>query len=540
MVGPNSLAGRLLSLLLCFFIAFSSVTPSLVYAEGTIIPPEGSGTPGGGDAPRPGWNPDTSSNARCAAQGACIQMMTASGATVNVPQVKWETRTTMPMAEAQAMIEELISPLDLKVHSEVPEFILANLQSLRKEKSEEIRQSVQANVMRENAGPPVVLGTYISSDGSLHLEAVRTLKTLDGGIEIQGVDITPYDFDLLKITQAFTTDAERKAGAPGRNPFDFAKSEASEDFQIFRELSFDAARVAMGMAMRNTGAVFGIMTVTKEDWRTWTKKKKKLLRKTIEYHTAANVESIYYVFTPAATQGGGDNATICADNPDRDDCEPELRATAGVASVQWEGGNLPKVIDKDVYHHMWKQKSSFNLLKAIVFAAAIVLTSGYLSGFVAEAGFMAAGSGASSAIVGGAFNAASLMNTTLLGNMLGTGAIMTASGISAAAVAAGVVQGVAVQLATWQPSFGRHPGVTNDHVLTLNDGKRRGKTNYLKVPEGGLRGEARKNVRDIVSGEAENAEYVPGGAVKMYEQRGQYTPDMHAERIMDFEYELSE
>lgn len=524
---------RFLSFLLSFLIVFTGVSPEYAHAvSATIVQPEDMEDDLSEPLPTTLIS-DANSNKRCEALGGCVMLATPAGAAVKVPELRWETRGTLSSEEAKALIAEAVEPLDLSGVSQAPANLLNNFQSLRGTNAEDVKKAAYTNLMRENAAPPIVFGTYITTDGTLHIEAVRTVKTLEGGIEVQAVDISPYDFDLLKVTQAFTTEAERRAGAAGRNPFDFAKSGEPEDFHLFRNLGFDAARVAMGMAMRSTGAVFGLMTATKEHWRSWTKVKKKTFSRTYYFHTAADVESIYYVFTPAATQGGGDNAAFCANDPTSDSCPNEVLATAGVASTLWEGGSLPKTIDKEVYHHMWKKKSRFNILAAVAIAALIVVSSGYLGAFVGQAGLGATTAGSMNA----AFAASSALNTSLLGSVFGASTIVTTAGISAGAVAASVFQGVAVQAIMWNPSKGAHPGVTNTHVQTLNDGKRRGKTNSLTVPTGGLRQEARKNVRDAVAG---GPALVPSGAVQMFDQRGHVKPDMHAERVIDFDIEFSQ
>lgn len=488
---------------------------------------------------------------------------------VAVANVEWEKYDHYTVAEARALAAEVEKKWNLPAvsasttNNSLPESALNNFRSLRvlnKNKTPQAQAIAATAVtpsMRETAGPPIILGTYASSDGSLHIEAVRSVQTIGGGVTIQTSDITPRHFDLFKATQAYTTKEEQLQGKMGRNPFDFAKSSDAADDSIFRSLSLDGARVAMGLAMRQVGAAYAIMTVTKDDWKQWTKKSGGFFNKKIEYHTAADTSSIYYIFTPATTIYAGDDSVICANNPDTVDCAPELAVRSGVTAAQMTGGTFQDIKQLQTYHHVKKVKKSFNFLKALVIAVLVVVSVGYLAPLIAAALPTALTTGASAmmaSVTNGIGMALGVEAATVAsvgsviagsvpygGGLVGWAA--TAAGVSTA-MSAGIAAGFnyfAGEVVNFAKAKARLSGPENEHVLAHNRK---------------LRGFVRQNMRDVAAtyngysptalspgalgneNKSLNNVMIPSGAIGIYMQRGRVKADQHAERVVDIEADL--
>lgn len=520
-------------------------------------------------------NVDLSQDDYCGRR-SCNAMATGDKNTprVSVANVEWNDYDKYSAAEVRAMQKEVEVKWNLPAISAatpnkaLPEAALNNFRSLRvlnKSNSATV-QSLAANAvtpqMRDTAGPPVLLGTYASSDGSLHIEAVRSIHTVGGGVTIQVSDITPHHFDLFKATQAYTTKDEQLAGRMGRNPFDFAKTGVAEDDAIFRNVSMDGAKVAMGLAMRQVGAAYGVMTVSKDDWRQWTVKKGGFLKKKIEYHTATDTTSLYYAFTPATTIYAGDEAVICADDPNNTTCAAELAVRSGVTATQWTGGTFQDIKQLETYHHVRVVKKSFNILKAIVIAVLVAVSVGYLAPLISAAMpelFAAAGSAVSSAVGPVAEGLTAALGTTVEAETVASvgsaimGSIPYGGGlVGYAATAVGVSSEMGLGIAAGWNYFGgevRDFAKAKGAIQTSND-------EHVMAHNRDLRGFVRQNMRDLGTrydntaamdvnatvlgnnSKSMNDVMVPAGALGMYVQRGRVKSDQYAERVVDIQADL--
>lgn len=488
---------------------------------------------------------------------------------VAVANLEWKEYDKYTAAEAKAMRAEVEKKWDLPqlsaatANNSMPESSLNNFRSLRvlnknpSAAAKALSATAVTPSMRDTAGPPIILGTYASSDGSLHIEAVRSIKTIGGGVTIQTTDVTPRHFDLFKATQAFTTKEEQLEGKMGRNPFDFAKSANAEDDAIFRSLSMDGAKVAMGLAMRQVGAAYAVMTVTKDDWRQWQRKKGGWFKKKIEYHTAVDTTSIYYVFTPATTIYAGDDAVICADSPSNTSCPAELAVRSGVTAAQWTGGTFEEVKQLETYHHVKTIKKSFNFLKVLVIAVLVVVSVGYLAPLIAAAlpsALTGAVSAMATAVTEGVAAAIGVAPATVasVGSAV-IGSVPYGGGlVGAAATAVGVSAEMAVGIAAgWNYSAGEVVNFTKAKANITNP-----ENEHVLAHNRKLRGFVRKNMRDVgvsygnTAPTAVNASalgngsksmnnvMIPAGAIGMYVQRGRVKADQHAERVVDVEADL--
>lgn len=522
---------------------------------------------------------DATSEGYCGRQGgasrACNFLKTADATRVLVANVKWEHYHTFSKEQSQTIIDEIrktanLSELNAQTKAGgIPESALQNFRSVKvlKERNTELTDRIAATAltptMRDIPGPPMVVASYASADGSLHIEAVRSVRRLGGEIEIQQADVTPYHFDMFKVMQAYTTKEEQQAGRMGRNPFDFAKSDNPDDDKIFRNLSISGAKVAMGLAMRLTGASFGLMTGTKDTWRQWTEKKGKWWKKTITYHTGADTESIYYAFTPATTVYAADDGVICADDPGNSNCAPALKVTSGVTSSQWTGGTFPEVKQVLTYHHQYSVKKSFNFLKVIVIAALMVVGVGYV---LAPLALAAAGTAAGTAISTAVATAAQAVGTAL--GISGQAAIALGSALTS--VATGNIVGAAVGLAGYgaglsagltaglsmgaqyaydetkdfQAAQAQIPGGgSNEHVQALSQTQRSHIRKSIRTvaAQSGIEGMAVGNISPATLGSGSssmNDVMIPSGALHMYAQRARIKADQHAERVVDIKGDL--
>lgn len=515
---------------------------------------------------------DLSNDGYCSRR-SCNLMGTgdASKSRVAVANVEWKDYDRYTAAEAQAVRAEVEKKWNLPslsastTNNSMPESALNNFRSLKvlnkngTASAKALAATAVTPAMRDTAGPPIILGTYASSDGSLHIEAIRSIHTLGGGVTIQTSDITPRHFDMFKATQAFTTKDEQLQGKMGRNPFDFAKSSAVEDDSIFRNLSMDGAKVAMGLAMRQVGAGYAVMTVTQDEWRQWQKKSGGFFKKKIKYYTAANTTSLYYVFTPATTIYAGDEAAICADNPDNASCPDELVVRSGVTAAQWTGGSFQAVKQNNTYFHVKTVKKSFNILKAVVIAALVAVSVGYLAPLISAALPEILGAATSAMTSAAAEGLTAALGTTIQAESIAAAATTIASSIpyggglvgyaaTAAGVSAEMALGISAgwntfagQVADYSKTKARLTPGGNEHVVAHNRN---------------LRTFVRKNIRDVATtyegysptavtaatlghdGQSMNPVMIPSGAIGMYVQRGRVKADQHAERVVDIEADL--
>lgn len=285
---------------------------------------------------------------------------------------------------------------------------------------------VNANTMFP-ANVPYVFGRFNPLNGTLRIDVFKLEKGTVGTDVKAGLyhaTFTPAHGDHWKASRSYIAPDAYKAGVtPGVNPFaSFAKP--GED--IFQNISFGGAQVAVGHAMRMAGAPLGMLSVADSRVSTKTKKGGGLFTKKIETWVLGHTKSKWFIAQPtevlsrSTTLG---SASFCAQDPTLESCPMYQTAVSGVSFEEFEGGTLNA--QEDEFTLDYQKKSGLSFLGALVLG---VVGSFALAGILGAAGITAGAAGGATA--GGG---ASAMTMGTFGNFLvSQGAISGFSSVAGA------------------------------------------------------------------------------------------------------------
>jgi hypothetical protein len=291
-----------------------------------------------------------------------------------------------------------------------------------------------------------VFANYSPDTAQLIIEVQKIEKNPNGTLAVYRADFTPWHGEFNKWKRDYLTPSEELNPAKmGYNPFEKFKgknADGSDNKQdhVFHNISWEAAGVAIGEAMKRYDAHVGWIASDKTRFTQRTKKSGGAFKKKVTVYIDGWAKPQWFVAMPLGHQPQGGVSAICVTSVGATNtygatasCDAkEHVALSGVSIQAWEGGNMPETEEK-VY--AFKQsKSGFTVL------AFTILT------FAVTWGMAAALSG-------------------VIGAGLGSGL----SAVTTASIGAGIYAGVAMLsgagLTTAQSNWA---GETGDGVLKVN------------------------------------------------------------------------
>lgn len=281
---------------------------------------------------------------------------------------------------------------------------------------------------------PFVFARYNPMSKELRVDVFKVEKA-NGAMRMMQAPFTPAHGGAFAAAMTYATPSDKANGYnPGANPFAMFMQSGQDAF--YNVDSPAAVQVAVGHAMRMSGASIGLVAMAKNRVNQYTKTSGGWFKKTTTTFVEGWTKPEWYIATPERFQPHGTTASICAIQVGSAMACPEhLAVPSGVAWTQWEGGNLPAF--EDMTSTWSKSQSSFTLLAWIVVAFLVVVTAGAFA-VAAAAGASALGP---ATFIQGLLAAGATGGGVVVGTTLTMNAVLAAAAIEAAAV--GVVGGLA-------------------------------------------------------------------------------------------------
>ena len=241
-----------------------------------------------------------------------------------------------------------------------------------------------------------VFAAYTPENAELVIEIQKVEKSPNGQLIVSRADYTPHHGEFNRWKRDYLSPGEDSDPTKlGYNPF--AKFRGANNDNTFHNISWEAAGVAIGMAMRASDAHIGYIASTKTRFTQKVKKSGGLLRKTVTTTIEGFAKPQWFIATPMEVQPEGGVASICAVDSgatttygSTTSCDSRYHVvTSGVSVMSWAGGNVPE-IEEQLYKYVQK-KSSFTVLAFTLLTFA--LTWGIAS-FLATTVGIGAGAGA--------------------------------------------------------------------------------------------------------------------------------------------------
>lgn len=260
-----------------------------------------------------------------------------------------------------------------------------------------------------------VFANYIPETAELIIEVQKVEKQPNGTINVYRADFTPWHGEWNKWRRDYLTPAEQLDNSKlGYNPFEQFKGTSKTD-NVFHSISWEAAGVAIGEAMKRYDAHVAWIAADKTNITQKIKKSGGLLKKSVKVTTRGWAKPQWFVAMPMGMQPGGGVSAICVNsvgvanaNGTTSSCDaPEHVAVSGVSIAEWKGGNMPE-IEEMVYEHIYK-KSGFTVLAFTILTFAVTWGIGSMvAGAVGNVGLAGGLSSLQIGLIGGGIYAGAM------------------------------------------------------------------------------------------------------------------------------------
>ena len=300
-----------------------------------------------------------------------------------------------------------------------------------------------------------VFAQYVPESATLIIEMQKVERLPNGTIGAYRADFTPWHGEWNKWRREYLSTAEFNLPAAfqvGNNPFEQFKGASVTD-NVFHNISWEAASVAIGLAMIHSDAHFAFVSAETNRFTQSTKKSGGLFKKTITTYIDGYAKPQWFIGSFIEAQPDGGIASICVKaigaasaSGNTSTCDdPGHLASSMISMKEWKGGNLPA--SEDHLYSYVNKKSSFTMLAFTILT--FIVSYGILSGLAIAEG--AAG-------------------TSMVGIDAATGA----------AIGAGTYAGVGMLSgASLTDAQAGWAGNTGDGVLTPNSGAWSSHESYL-------------------------------------------------------------
>lgn len=369
---------KLISTLVSVSIAVTSVMPSMAQAQSSLgLCNQFSAKDGSDDS--------------CA-------VVPIGGVNVTYPKLQWDFQAEMPLSPKHG-------GKALETGSETER--LANRVALALNKSAE--EVATANSMAPS-NVPYVLARYNPADATLRIDIFKLEKVMKPGGYTAGMyhaTFTPHHGDYWRANRSYISPEALQGGVtPGRNPFAAFAKPGSE---VFHDISFEGAKVAVGHAMRLAGSPLGILTHPEARLSSRTKKSSSFFKKKVETWVYGHAKTKWYLAQPADILSRSTTlqmSSICTSDVTSTSCPVYEAAVSGVAFEHFEGGTLDSAEERWTLDY--QKKSGFTFIGALVIglalsfsvagALAAVSTGGLATGI--SAGTVAGGAAGATGLTG--------------------------------------------------------------------------------------------------------------------------------------------
>ncbi len=279
-----------------------------------------------------------------------------------------------------------------------------------------------ADVVKQFPGRTMqVFARYSPENSQLRVALIRMEQRPDGFVYVSKGDWTPHHGEFYKAYRNFLTPTEKAdPNQIGYNPFQSFRGDNTDP--VFYNISFSAALVAIGLAMRLNQAGAAWLAVSSSRLDVQTHESGNIFRKTVTTTVDGKTSPVwYFVSAPELQPYGGASGQICASpahvipksgggSGDTTCDASEHFVQAGVVASQWSGGNMPS--QEDTVYHWETSNSSLSVFSYVVITFLLFWAGGAAiaagAGDSATAGAAAAAGGTStgsSALIGGIFTA---------------------------------------------------------------------------------------------------------------------------------------
>lgn len=244
------------------------------------------------------------------------------------------------------------------------------------------------------ANVPYVVARYDNNKALLRIDIFKLEKGMKDGVPRAGVlqaMFTPAHGDHWKANRSYISpDAVKYGLSPGVNPFQ-AFAQPGDD--LFHNISFNSAQVAVGHAMRLVGAPFAVLTVPDVTLTQQKKSKRSGFKKTVTLTTTAHSRTRWFVAQPTDTLGRSTSMTSAAFCVNSDAVGPDGKVTcpsyamavAGVSFEEFEGGTFNSDVERQVIDVQKKSGYSFGSFLGAVVGVLALASLGPIGGLGALA-----------------------------------------------------------------------------------------------------------------------------------------------------------
>lgn len=258
---------------------------------------------------------------------------------VSYPVLTWDTAASSPYkaivpADATNYVTSLKSSMEVRGGFE------ASLLDVSPKEAVALATLLPSNT-------PWVVGRYTPETAELRIDIYRVERSGDN-VAIMVAPFTPAHGDYWKASGAYITAAQRANNVEGKNPFAAFKDTSDGNFH---NISFGAARVALGHAVRMAQAPVGVMAFVYTDLKHKTKKSGTFRKKyTTKYWGRAVTK--WYVGYPmdfGATASALAEEAYCVTDPSQANCPTQEVARSSLAFEEFSGGTMEDGSPTDAY-----------------------------------------------------------------------------------------------------------------------------------------------------------------------------------------------
>jgi len=252
-----------------------------------------------------------------------------------------------------------------------------------------------------------VFAQYVPESATLIIEMQKVERLPNGTVGAYRADFTPWHGEWNKWRREYLSTAEFKTPAInqiGYNPFEKFKGASVTD-NVFHNISWEAASVAIGLAMIHCDAHFAFVSAETNRFTQHTKKSGGLFTKTITTYIDGYATPQWFVGSFVEAQPDGGIASICVKsvgaasaNGNTASCDdPGHLASSMISMKLWNGGNMPS--NEDHMYSYVNKKTSFTMMAFTILT--FIVSYGMLSALTATIGLADVGiSAAGGAAIG--------------------------------------------------------------------------------------------------------------------------------------------
>lgn len=194
---------------------------------------------------------------------------------------------------------------------------------------------------------------------------VYRFQDTGAGAVLQHAVFSPGNGAAWVAARAYIHPSDYAAGRAGVNPF-----AGFGGGQTFENISLAGMKVALGHAMRLSGAGAGLLAMPDTRLSQFSRRRKSLFKKTLETWIYGHVKSRWFLAFP----GDGlrpslwsDMAAICATSPGATSCPAYATAVSGAIFQEVEGGGLDST--EDMYTLDYQRKSGLTVLGGMILSS---------------------------------------------------------------------------------------------------------------------------------------------------------------------------